>query len=130
MKYKYYLLIVLFLVSLASSLILTLKEVPPICEGGCDLVQTSQYAYTLGLKNSVFGIFAFAVLLIMTYLETKNPSKKKRTIIHLGIIIGAIIAILFLYLQFFVIKSICTYCIIVDISMILSLAIAISLWKK
>jgi len=130
MKKKYYLLIFLFLISLISSLILTLKPTPPICEDGCDLVQTSQYAYTLGLKNSIIGIFAFTTLLITTYLETKNPSKKKRMIIHSGILIGATIALYFLYLQIFILKSFCTYCLVVDISLILSLAIAISLWKN
>jgi len=130
MKLKYYLLIFLFLISLTSSLILTFKQSPPICEGGCDLVQTSQYAYTLGLKNSIVGIFAFALLLITSYLEIINPSKKKRTIIHVGILIGAAIALYFLYLQIFVLKSLCAYCLVVDISMIIALAIAISLWKK
>ena|SRR3989338_4805678 len=130
MKLKYYLLIFLFLISLTSSLILTFKETPPICEGGCDLVQTSKYAETLGIKNSIFGIFAFAILLVMTYLETKKPSRKKRSIIRLGIIIGAVIALYFLYLQLFILKSFCTYCLVVDISLVLSLIIVISLWKK
>ncbi len=130
MKRRYYLLIFLFVISLASSLILTFKPSPHICAGGCDIVQTSHYAYTLGIKNSIIGIFAFAILLITAYFETKNPSKRKRAIIHSGILIGAAIAFYFIYLQVFVLKSFCRYCLVVDTSLILSLATAISLWKK
>ena len=130
MKHKNYILMFLFLISLLSSLILALQPVPLICEEGCDVVTTSKYAYTLGIKNSIFGIFAFSILSITTYLETRNPSKRKNAIIHLGIIIGSLAAIYLLYLQVFILKSFCKYCLVVDASMILALIIAISFWKK
>jgi len=129
---KYELILSLLMTSLVISVFLSVKPVSEICSPGqgCNTVLSSKYSQILGIKNSILGIFALATLLIMTYLETKNPTKKKRAIIHVGILTGAAVAFYFLYIQFFVIKSLCKYCLIVDISLILSLIITISLWKK
>ncbi len=130
MKHKYTFLLIIFIISLVGSLILSLTPTPPICVQGCDVVQTSKYAYSFGIKNSILGIFIFAFLSIITALQIKHHSKNKKLIINISIILGAIIAIYFIYLQKFVLFSYCKYCLVVDISLIIALIIIIFPWKK
>lgn len=129
---KYKIFLTLFIISLISSAILSLTQLEEICdiEQGCSIVQHSPYAYTLGIKNSHFGVILFSLLIIITILQIKNPSKTKKKIITIGIIFGSIIALYFIYLQQFVLKAYCKYCMTVDISMLLALLILIIQWKK
>jgi len=120
---KYKILLVLFVVCLVGSLILAVTPTPPICTKGCDVVQTSKYAYTLGIKNNFYGVIIFAILVWLTSAQIKKQTHKKKKIIMYTTIIGSIIALYFLYLQEFVLHSYCKYCLVVDISILISLGI-------
>ena len=132
MKYKYHILLVIFIIALISSIILATQQTPIFCEteSGCSLVTNSKYAYTFGIKNSQYGIFIFAFLSLLTFLHIKNPHKIKKATIHTGTIIGALIAIYFLYLQQFIINAYCTYCLIVDFGLVIGLIIILAKWEK
>ncbi|MEK6881766.1 MAG: vitamin K epoxide reductase family protein, partial [Nanoarchaeota archaeon] len=96
MKYKIFLII--FILSLISSIILTLNSNTSICEPGkgCDIVNNSIYSTTFGIKNSIHGIFIFSFMILLTFLHIKRPNKHTKNILHLGIIIGSVIALYFL----------------------------------
>jgi uncharacterized membrane protein len=127
MKYKS--LTIIFIIAFLSSLILSLQPVPTICTGGCDTVQTSPYAYTFGIKNSYFGVAIFAILTIVAMHHMKKPHQHKKKLVHLSVIIGSMVAAYFIYLQVFVLKAYCTYCMVVDIAVLVGLAIVIWKWK-
>ncbi len=131
---KYQILLVLVIISLIGSLALSFSPVADTCgideAEGCDVVKNSMYNYSWGIKNSYFGVAISLLLSLLIYAQIKNPGKTKRNIIHLAVIAGAIVALYFIYLQQFVIGSWCTYCLIVDISLLLSLIIIIFNWKK
>jgi uncharacterized membrane protein len=131
-KTKYLLLIAIFFISFVASAVLSFVPAEQACGGiqtTCYVVQTSEYEKTLGINNSYFGLIVFPILLILTFSHIRNPKKYKKQIIFLGIMGGALFAIYFLYLQFFVIKALCRYCMVVDVGALLSLGI-ISLWKE
>ena len=133
MKYK--ILLAIFILCLISSIILSIpsKSLHKFCttdlESNCNSVQNSKYAYTLGIKNSYLGIIIFTFLSILTISQIKKPKKNKKTLIATGIIIGSIISIYFLYLQIFVIKEFCRYCLIIDFGLLISLLLIIP-WKR
>ena len=128
----YHILLVLFIASLASSLIISTQPISEICDtsSGCDIVQHSRHAETFGIKNSHFGVVVFSLLSIVTYLQLKNPTKQKKQFIYLGIIISSIIAIYFIYLQQFILEAYCKYCMVVDISMLIALGLITSNYKR
>jgi len=135
MKYK--ILIVLFIIAFLASAILTFVPVEDACkiggeetEDGCLSVQTSKYAKTFGIKISHIGFIVFLFLTILTYSQIKYPRSIKRHIIHLGTILGTVIAIYFLYLQEVVLKSYCKYCLVVDFAMIAAFIVIAVKWKK
>jgi len=93
------------------------------------LVQTSKYAYTFGIKNSWYGVGIFTILILMVINYKAEKNIKIRNAIHTGLIIGSLIAIYFLYLQAYVLKSYCTYCLIVDLGLLVAMGITFWKWK-
>lgn len=129
---KYKILLVLFLISLASSLVLSLVPIPAICDPGigCDIVQTSKYNFTLGIKNSYYGVVIFLAISFLTYYQIKNPTDKKRKLINLQVIVGSIIAFYFFYIQQFILNAYCKYCLVVNFSMIAALVVTLVFWGE
>ena len=129
---KYKILLVLFGISLISSLVLSLIPVPVVCDPGvgCDVVQTSSYNQTFGIKNSYYGVVVFLFLIFLTIFQIKNPAKNKKLLIHSAVIVGSLISLYFLYLQKFTLQAYCKYCLIIDISILISLGIIIWKWRE
>lgn len=128
MKNKIILLI--FILTLISSIILTITPSTKVCEGTCTEIQKSNYDSLFGIKNAHLGLFIFAFLSIITISHIKSPKKNKKKIINLGIIFGTIIAVYFLYIQAFVLKEFCKYCMIIDIGMLINLFLIIPRRKE
>lgn len=131
-RHKYRIFLLIFIISLLASLALSLESPQQICnsEKGCDIVQNSKYAFTLGIKNSDYGILIFSLMIVLTSLHMYKPSKHKRTMIHFSVIIGSLIALYLIFLQQFILKSYCKYCLVIDISLILAFTLLILTWKK
>ena len=121
MKYKIFLLV--FIIGLISSIVLYSNSLTGICDPGkgCDVVNSSVYGKTLGVSNSLIGIFIFSFMILLTLFHIKKPNNHARKVIHLAVILGSIVALYFLYLQLFVIKAICNFCILVDVGLLVSL---------
>jgi uncharacterized membrane protein len=131
-KTKYKAILAIFILAIISSGILSFVSVEQACGGvqtTCYAVQTSQYEQTFGIKNAYVGLFIFSIMAILTFLYIKNPSKSKKQMITLGIIGGALFALYFLYIQFFILDALCKYCMVIDIGMLMNLGIII-LWKE
>ncbi|MEK6840388.1 MAG: vitamin K epoxide reductase family protein [Nanoarchaeota archaeon] len=129
MKYKIFLAV--FVISLISSVILASNSSSEICQpgNGCDIVGKSPYGSTFGIQNAYYGIFLFSIMIFLTLFHIKRPTRHTRILIHSAIIVAAIISLYFLYIQFFVIKAICEFCIVIDAGSLVSLGFLIYLWK-
>ena len=129
---KYKILLVLFGISLVVSIYLSIIPTPIVCNNnaGCDVVQTSSYNYTCGIKNSYFGSAIFLLLIFLIFLHIKKPTKNTKLLIHSAIILGSLISLYFIYIQKFVLQAYCTHCLIVDICVLISLGIIIWKWKE
>ena len=130
MKYK--IITGLFVVMFVISLILSIQGIPSFCREneGCDIVKTSHYAQTFGINNANYGVVIFAFLTLISILQSKKPTNNKKLFLQIAVIIGTLISIRLIYIQAFIIKAYCTYCIIVDIAMILTLPLIFLLSEK
>jgi uncharacterized membrane protein len=129
---KYNWLLILFTIGFIISSILTLTPIPEICDPneGCDVVLSSDYASFLGLKNSAYGVGIFLILMFVTLIHMKKPRQKTRHLIHLSITLASGIAIYFLYIQKYVLKSFCKYCMFLDILIVIGLIFTIIHWEE
>lgn len=114
---KYHLLFFLALISLICSIVLVVSTK---CneQDTCDINDSSNFNYYLGVV-----LFSFMMVVLTIYI--KSPTKNKRIIINIGVIIWSLIAVYFLYLQQFVLHSYCKYCVVIDISGLIALLIII-----
>jgi len=131
-KQKYIVLLIIFILCFIASVILSFIPPEEACGGsetGCYIVSQSEYAQTIGINNCYFGLIAFSVLIILTICHILKPKKYKKQLILIGLIIGSIFALYFIYLQLIVINACCQYCMVVDIGTLLGLVIAL-FWKE
>jgi len=131
-KTRYTIILVLMILASMASLILSFVSLEEACGGspsglngqnGCTIVNTSQYEYILGFKVAHLGLIAFPILTVLTILELKKSRKYQKRLLKIGITLGALFAIYLIYLQLFVIKAICKYCMVADIGVLISLGI-------
>lgn len=125
-------LLVLFIISLIGSVILAINSGAGVCKPGegCAILENSEYNSVFGIKNSYYGIVIFAFLILLTLSHIRRPRASKRLIIHAGIIMGTIVSLYFIYLQQFVLKAYCNYCMVVDVSIILAFVVVVVSWKR
>ncbi len=107
--------IIFFIVlEIALSLYLILNSSKPVdvCIIGksCDAVQSSIYGSILGIKVAYIAILAFILLLSFKFIHKK--------IFLFATCIGALIALYFISIQLFVLKQICSTCLIIDSIMV------------
>ena len=135
-KTRYKIILAIFIISLISSALIAFAPLSKsgLCGAnpgeGCDAVQNSKYAEFLGISNGVFGTIIFAFLTILTISYLVKPDLEKKKIIHYGIILGAITAIYFIFLQTFLIKEFCKFCLVIDIGMVIALFLILPKKRK
>lgn len=87
-----------------------LGVIPPCSIGGCEKVTTSEYADIFGIPVAYTGALYYVALLVLLLLFIDF----KKVIFVKGIFalttIGFLFSLYFTFLQFFVIKAICPYC--------------------
>lgn len=81
---------------------------------GCETVQNSVYGNFIGIPVAFWGAGFFLILmfLIIRFIEARNRAILK--LFFYLTIPGAAFALYLFFLQFFVIKALCIYCIITD----------------
>jgi len=130
MKHK--ILVIILTICLITSIVLSFLPTSQICgvRSGCEAVQNSPYKNTFGINNGYLGIIAFFILLSLTISHLRTPKRYKKILIFVGVLTGSIIAFFFICLQIFVIKALCTYCLVIDIGIILGLVLIFPTKRK
>jgi len=106
--------LVVALVGFADAAYLTIEHyknvIPPCTIGGCENVLTSTFSVIFGIPQAVLGAIYYLIILVglFAFIDSKNPKILKWTMIIP--IIGFIYELWLVYLQLFVIHSICQYC--------------------
>ncbi len=117
-RHKYDIIVILAVLALGVSLYLTITKyagiaVPCSVTHGCETVLHSKYSSFLGFPLSLWGVLYFSGVIVAGLLANHYQTWRKLVSILLGI--GALGAFAFLFLQFFVIKQVCQYCLITDL---------------
>ena len=129
-KHKYDIIVVLSVVGLGVSLFLAISHylgitVPCNVTHGCEVVLNSKYSMLFGLPLSVWGVAYFSSVIVSALMA--NHYAQWRRILTGLLAIGALSSLVFLSLQFFVIKKVCQYCLTTDLLSILLLILDINI---
>ncbi len=95
------------------------STVSDICIIGtaCDTVQSSVYGKFMGESVAKLGLVAFVIYFMMFFWFYKSK------VYIIPTILGAAVALYFLYVQFFVLHQLCSNCIIIEVAMLIATVI-------
>ncbi len=132
-KHKYDLIAILAVIGLGVSLYLAVTHylgftVPCDITYGCEAVLHSKYSMFWGLPLSVWGVVYFFSIIFSALLANHYSVWAK---ILTGVLaLGALAALGFLSIQFFVLKKVCQYCLATDLLSIILFIIDINIERK
>lgn len=110
---------------------LTGEIVPCEATGGCETVLTSSYAEIGGIPIAAFGAIAYFIAFSLAILAAFG-NRKLWFLFGIQVSLMATVSLYLVYLQIFVIKAICQYC-MVSAAVCFTLfiiAIVSKFWKK
>ena len=87
--------------------------------GDCWTVNTSKYSEVFGIPIAVFGVLGFLLILLVFLLENRIPFLRSNAIMILfGMTLTGILYSAYLtYLELFVIRAICPFCVVSAVCM-------------
>ena len=110
-------------------LIYKLTGNPHMClgNGGCHNVNFSPYSEIGGIPVSIFGIFAYLVILLILALEVRvKIAKENGPLAIFGIsLCGVAFSVYLTYLEIYVIHAICPFCVVSAIAITFIFILAI-----
>lgn len=97
---------------------------------GCNQVAQSAYSQFLGVPLALYGVGFYAVLFVIAAVLFASPIRLLyRAAIALGVI-GFLLSLYFVFLQVFVIKALCIYCLASMVIALLIFFVTLRLWKR
>lgn len=79
---------------------------------GCETVTTSEYSVVAGVPVALLGALYYFVLFIGMFVYFDLQDKRVLRVLMLFTVFGFLASLWFLYLQIFVIKALCLYCLV------------------
>ena len=77
---------------------------------GCEEVTSSQYAVVFGVSIAFFGALYYLLLLVLAFIYFDTKNSRVLTVASYITFSGFIASVFLVYLQIFVIKALCFYC--------------------
>lgn len=97
---------------------------------GCDIVTTSKYSMILGIPVSLLGAIYYLLVFVLSiaYLDTK----KKNLLVYIfySSCLGFLMSLVFVFIQIFIIKALCLYCMLSALNSTLLFLLGLLFSKK
>jgi uncharacterized membrane protein len=77
---------------------------------GCNIVAQSAYSRIFGVPNGIYGVVFYALTLILSFVMIRSYHSWMLKLLLALTSAGLIASFYFLYLQVFLIKALCIYC--------------------
>lgn len=129
--------ILLALVGLGISVYLTwayTADVAPICgaSGGCETVQTSQYAWIAGIPVPMLGAVGYVTILALAILGLRLEGMREWLLLGLfgTTLAGLLFSAWLTYVEFFIIYAICRWCIASAVVMTLAFVLSFAAYRR
>lgn len=132
-KKLYWASVIITVIGLAVSIYMTIfkltgNETMCVGNGGCATVNASPYAEIQGIPVAAVGVGGYLALLAVLVLELKGGRffKKNATLLTFGLALtGFLFTLYLIYLEIFVIKALCPFCVTSQIAMTVLFILAV-----
>jgi len=99
--------------------------------GGCETVQTSPFSRFLGLEVALYGVIGYLVLLVLSMDMLRRPvAGISSRLLRILSGVGLAFTIYLTYLELFVIKAICRWCVGSAVIITLIFIVALLDWRR
>ena len=89
------------------------NEIQCLITKGCEVVLTSQYSKIFSIPLMLLGlIFYVGIFILVNTLDIYQDSRYVLKALVVGVTIGFAASLVFLYIQLFILKALCFYCLI------------------
>ena len=107
-----------------------IRQSPIVCiNSGCELVRKSLSSYPLGIPVPAFGLVGYSLLALFTFLRTVKTDHRFLYAI-LGVsIFGILFVSWFTYTELFVIKAVCTWCVVSAVNMFIIFFLVVKIYQ-
>ncbi len=107
------------------------NAIPPCTiTNGCETVLTSKYATIYGIPISLIGSLFYFLLIGISILILTDFKKIFANSLILIVLSGALVSAVLIYIQFFILKTFCQYCLFSEGVNFLLLGVALLFLKK
>jgi len=112
--------------------ILHYKNVFPPCTvtSGCETVLTSQYSAILGVPISLLGSFFYLLVIFFALAVFLDKRKVFAHGLFLTSLAGLFVSAILFFVQFFILKAFCQYCLLSEAISIVIFAVSSLLYSK
>jgi uncharacterized membrane protein len=95
--------------------------------GDCEAVNSSRYAELGGIPIALFGLLAYFLILVLFFIELKFPQWQDSLLLaNFGVALaGTLYSFYLTYLELFVLKAVCPFCVVSAVIIILLFIISI-----
>ncbi len=110
-------ILILSFCGLVDSIYITQHEVsgtPLLCNiqnfNGCNIVAASPYAHLFGIPIAEFGVLFYSIIFVLAALEIVIFDQLLRRVLQIASLVGVLASFYFIFVQVFLIRALCTYC--------------------
>jgi uncharacterized membrane protein len=107
-----------------------MNKIPPCTLSECGTVLTSSYSEILGIPVSLLGAIYYLVLIILFMIHFDTKKEVYLQFAFHFTIFGLLFSLYFLFVQAFVIKAFCQYCLVSNTTSIILFIISFFIIKK
>ena len=97
---------------------------------GCNIVAQSAYSHLFGLPLALYGVAFYAGTFVLAAALLILPLRLLYRLNYLFGMVGILASIVFLAIQFFLIKALCVYCLASAVIALLIYVISRELWRR
>lgn len=91
-------------------------NIPLLCNvnnlSGCNIVAASRYSHLFGIPLATYGVIFFGILFVLAALELVIYNRSLRRLLQGISLIGFMVSLYFTFVEIFVIRALCIYCLV------------------
>lgn len=87
--------------------------------GGCEAVDASPYSLTFGIPTAAYGVAWSAVALVAALAWWWSADRRPLLVLYVGGLVATMVEIYLVYLELFVIRAVCSWCVVYGVTVVL-----------
>lgn len=98
---------------------------PCLVGSGCDTVNSSAYSSVLGIPVALFGLAWSATALVASLAWWRSTDRRPLYLLYAGGLVGLLFELYLVYLQLFVIRAVCSWCVVYGATVVVGWLVAV-----